>query len=234
MFNIKVFSTYSETCEHAFEQVVSSLNKNPKSVICVATGESPIGLYQLFLQQSGIFQNIKILKLDEWGGIKPDDPSTCETYIRENIVRPLGLEDSQLLGFNSNAENPDSECNRVRELIKQVGGIDVCILGMGADGHIGLNFPADKLKPDIHTVPSNYLTHSMLDKAKEKPTHGYTLGMKEIINSREIILIVKGASKREAMRRLLTEEITTHFPASLLLLSENLNVYCDKDAYGEG
>lgn len=233
MLNIKVFNTYFETCKHAFAQVILSLSKKSQSVICVATGESPIGLYQLFPQQSELFQNVEIFKLDEWGGIKPNDPSTCETYIKENIIQPLGLSGKQLLGFSSNAEDPDSECNRVRELIKQVNGIDVCILGMGADGHIGLNFPADKLTPDIHTVPSHYLTHSMLDKAKEKPTHGYTLGMKEVINSREIILIVKGKSKREALKRLLTREVTTHFPASLLLLSDNLTVYCDKEAYSE-
>lgn len=232
MFDIDIYATYEDACRGAFQQIGLSLKKNPKVLICVATGESPIGLYQLFPAQSELFKHIKILKLDEWGGIKSDDPSTCETYIKENIIQPLGLTDEHLLGFQSNASEPEKECERVKMLLQQLGGIDICILGMGADGHIGLNFPTDRLIPEIHTVPAYYLTHSMLEKAKEKPTHGYTLGMKEILQSRKIILIVKGKSKSEALKTLLKGEITTHFPASLLLLSENLTVYCDENAYG--
>jgi len=232
MVNIKVYSTYQELCRSAFQQVVLSVKRNSGALICVATGESPIGLYQFFPEQSELFKHIKILKLDEWGGIRPDDPSTCETYIKENIIQPLKLDENQLMGFQSDAKNTENECNRIKSLIPQHNGIDLCILGMGADGHIGLNFPADKIAPEAHVVPSHYLTHSMLDKAREKPTHGYTLGFKEILNSKEIILIVKGASKREALRLLNKGEITTHFPASLLLLSQNCTIYCDKDAYG--
>lgn len=232
MFDVKRYATYEEVCKSAFQQVVSSVSKNPEALICVATGESPIGLYQLFPEQSELFKYIRILKLDEWGGIKPDDPSTCETYIKKNIIKPLKLNEKQLMGFQSDAENSENECNRIKSMVNHCNGIDVCILGMGADGHIGLNFPADTIIPEAHTVPSHYLTHSMLDKAKEKPTYGYTLGFKEILNSREIILLVKGTSKREALKLLLKGEISTHFPASLLLLSGNLTIYCDMDAYG--
>ncbi|HOK08594.1 MAG TPA: 6-phosphogluconolactonase [Candidatus Hydrogenedens sp.] len=233
MFGLNVCSTYEEVCRNAFEQVVLSVGKNPKALICVATGESPIGVYRLFPEHSELFRNIKILKLDEWGGIKPNDPSTCETYIKENIIQPLGINDKQLLGFRSDAGNPEDECERIKSIINQYNGIDVCILGVGVDGHIGLNYPADTIIPEAHIVPAHYLTHSMLNKAQEKPTHGYTLGFKEILNSKEIILIVKGTSKKETLKLLLKGEITTHFPASLLLLSKNFTVYCDKDAYGE-
>lgn len=231
MYNLKVFDTYSELCKYAFGHISSIICEKPKSVLCVATGESPIGLYRLFPQQAELFRDITILKLDEWGGIRPDDPSTCETYIKENIIQPLQLKDTQLIGFQSDAQNPDQECERIKKLLTDIGGIDICILGMGSDGHIGLNFPADKLKPDTHVVPAHYLTHSMLDKAREKPTHGYTLGFKEIINSKEIMLIVKGISKSQALKMLLKGEITTSFPATLLLLSEKLHIFCDKEAY---
>ncbi len=230
MINIKVFDTYVELCKNAFEKIVSLLSFKPNSVLCVATGDSPLGLYSLFPQQKELFQNVKILKLDEWGGIKSDDPSTCESYIKDNIIWPLGIDKNQLLGFRSDAENPEDECERIKRLIKQYS-VDVCILGIGIDGHIGLNFPANTLIPEVHTVPAEYLTHSMLDKAREKPTHGYTLGMKEIIHSKEIILIVKGKTKSNALTTLLKSGITTHFPASLLMLSENLTIYCDKEAY---
>ncbi len=233
MVDLKVFDTYTELCENAFEYVISVLYRKPQAVMCVATGESPIGLYRLFNQQTHVFQDINVLKLDEWGGISPSDPSTCETYIKENIIQPLGLTESQLLGFKSDADDPNLECERVKGLIKQIGGIDLCVLGVGEDGHVGLNFPEETLIPEAHTVPASYLTHSMLDKAKEKPTHGYTLGMKEIVNSRNIMLIIKGSRKKEAMIKLMKGEITPHFPASFLLLSENLTVYSDREAFGE-
>ncbi|MGC9054472.1 MAG: 6-phosphogluconolactonase, partial [Candidatus Hydrogenedens sp.] len=157
MFNIKKYTTYEKACNAAFKEVVSLVTKNPKALICIATGESPIGLYQLFPERSELFRDIKFLKLDEWGGIKPDDPSTCETYIRENIIEPLKLNRKQLLGFRSNSKNPEDECKRIKNLICRYNGIDLCILGIGADGHIGLNFPADTIIPEIHIVPSQYL-----------------------------------------------------------------------------
>ncbi len=229
--DIKILDSYSEVCKSAFAQVEECIKRKQDGVICVATGESPIGIYQLFPEKKDIFQKVKILKLDEWGGIKPDDPSTCESYIKEHIIYPLNLDESQLLGFRSDAKNPEGECERVKQILKELGGIDICILGMGADGHIGLNFPSNSLIPDAHIVPAHYLTHSMLDKAKEKPTHGFTLGMKEIINSDKIILTIRGKSKGEAIKTLLKGEVSTHFPASLLLLSDNLTIYCDKEVY---
>lgn len=230
---VHVYESYDELSEAVAQRVFAIVTDKPDAVICVATGESPKGVYQRLNMRRELFEKVRILKLDEWGGIPSTDPSTCETYIVEHIVEPLGLDRNQLLGFISDALDVVQECKRVEQLIMDLGGIDVCILGMGTDGHIGLNFPEERLIPSIHSVPEHFLTHSMVKQAKVKPTHGFTLGIKEVLMAKEILLIVSGQSKREAFATLLEQRITTHFPASLLWLHSNLHIFCDVNCLGK-
>ena len=111
-----------------------------------------------------------------------------------------------------------------------MGGIDLCILGMGADGHIGLNYPATTLPAETHTTDASTLKHAMLDAAQGKPTHGYTLGMAEVLRARRIVLVVNGAAKAHAVQRLVSGVMTTEFPASLLWLHDDVHLFADHGA----
>jgi len=229
---IRVYKNYQELSKAGAKEIFAYLEKKRKAVICVATGESPKGIYNLLTSRKELFSETVFLKLDEWGGIPPNDPSTCESYIKKFIITPLGLTDDRLLGFNTNPKKPDEECKRVLKLLDSLGGIDISILGLGSDGHIGLNFPAESIPESIHTVPGELLTHSMLQDAIHKPQYGFTLGFREILMSSKIILPVSGSSKREALKKFLRGELTTQNPASILRLSQNLIVLCDEEAYG--
>ncbi len=228
---LRVFKSYQELSEFGAKEVFEYVERKRNAVICVATGESPKGIYSLLPFRKDLFIEVTFLKLDEWGGIPPADPSTCESYIKEMIIYPLGLSEKSLVGFKTNPDNPDEECKRILELVNSLGGIDIAILGLGSDGHIGLNFPAESIPDSVHTVPGEFLTHSMLQKAEIKPTYGFTLGFREILRSSKIILPVSGASKHKALMNLLRGNLTTHNPASFLRLSLNLIILCDEKAY---
>ncbi|MCX8064318.1 MAG: 6-phosphogluconolactonase [Candidatus Hydrogenedentes bacterium] len=228
---IRVFGDYEELSKAGVEEVFSYLEKKKKSVICVATGESPRGIYNLFSSRKELFKEVTFLKLDEWGGIPVTDPCTCETYITEVILSPLGLGKDKLVGFATNPKDPVEECKRVKKIIEDIGGIDLAILGLGGDGHIGLNFPGEAIPNSIHIVSGEFLTHALVKKAKEKPKYGFTLGFKEILSSSKIILPVSGASKKVALKRLMCEELTSNLPASFLTLSRDLLILCDRESY---
>jgi galactosamine-6-phosphate isomerase len=136
-------------------------------------------------------------------------------------------------GFQG-AADPEAECERVRRRLETEGPIDLCVLGLGLNGHVGMNEPAPMLRPAAHvaSLTETSLRHTMLADARSRPTHGLTLGMAEILASHQILLLVSGVTKTEPLRKLLRREITTEFPASLLWLHSNWTLLCDRDAAG--
>ncbi len=228
--HVTVLEEYASACRSAADNALEVLRKKPDSLICIATGASPLGLYAELARHAAELAQARILKLDEWGGLAMDDPATCEVYIREKIMEPWELPQERLIGFQSDAPDPEAECARIRAQIDHAGGIDLCILGMGADGHIGLNYPAPTLPAEAHLTDASTLKHAMLDAALGVPTHGFTLGMAEVLRSRCIVLIINGAFKAHAAQRLMTGDITTEFPASFLWLHPNVHLFADRAA----
>jgi len=228
--HVTIANDYKAMSRMATDLVLAAVQQKPESVLCVATGASPVGVYAALAEHRAALEQVRILKLDEWGGLAKDDPATCEVYIRRHILEPWGVSSDRFIGFSSDAPDPAAECRRIREAVDAWGGIDVSILGMGADGHIGLNYPADTLPATATVTGPSTLRHAMLEAARGIPTHGLTLGMAEVLRSRRIVLVVNGESKADAVRRLLSGQITTQFPASLLWLHPAINCVLDRAA----
>ena len=147
---------------------------------------------------------------------------TCESFLQQHIVQPLGLRDDQLISFQS--ENIDEkECKRITDLIAQRGGLDLCLLGLGKNGHLGLNEPGGSLEPFCHISHLDAQTrrHEMLKTANHDVKSGITLGLKDILNAREVLLLVTGEGKQDATERFLTAKVSTAIPASFLWLHSN-------------
>ncbi len=227
---ITVAADAAELALKGADLVLGAVRTRPKGLVCLATGDSPRGLYAGMAAQPEAFQRTRFLKLDEWGGIPADDPSTCQTYIERQVLTPMGLPKERLDGFDPENATPEAECARIRGLVAAAGGLDLCILGMGADGHIGLNYPAAELPPTAHVTGPETLRHAMLQSARTAPTHGMTLGMAEVLQARMIVLVINGVGKAEAAARLLHGPITTQFPASLLWMHPNLHCLLDAEA----
>ena len=225
---IEYFETYEELSFRAKTIIVSEIINKPDLLLCAATGASPTGTYQLladeFRIQPEIFNKIKIIKLDEWGGIPMNHPSTCETYLQNHLIKPLQISEDRYTGFLSNPEDPEYECSRIQNFIQKTGPVDICILGLGTNGHIALNEPGEYLEPHCHVakLSEKSLQHQMLHEMTVNPKFGLTLGMADILQSKKILLLIQGSNKTEIARKLLSKQITGFLPASFLWLHSDV------------
>ena len=230
---IKYASDYGEMSDLASSSLIATLKEQPEQLLCVATGYSPLGMYKNLAKanksETKGFENLSILKLDEWGGIPASDPNSCESYIKQHILRALGIPLERYIAFECNPASPEQECERIQGEIEKNGPIDVCILGLGKNGHIGFNEPCDVLTPFCHVaeLSEESLGHQMANDFKNKPTYGLTLGMADILQSKKIILLLTGSNKKDSIDRLLSKQITTRLPASFLWLHPNVECYVD-------
>lgn len=235
MLKPEVYPDHETVSQAAVDYIVRQLEARPDALLCLATGQSPMRAYALLAARGQaeprLVERMRILKLDEWGGLALDDPASSETWLRQALVAPLGLE-SRYLGFDSRPADAEAECLRVRRWLEQNGPIDICILGLGLNGHLGFNEPAAALVPHAHVAKLSEasLKHSMVAGQRLQPTCGLTLGMADLLQARQVLLLVSGSSKREPMRRLLNGNITTDFPATLLHLHGNAHLLCDEAA----
>jgi galactosamine-6-phosphate isomerase len=232
-----ILPDYEALSRRASELVVAGLRSRPTSLLCLAAGSTPIRTYELLAvegaKEPDLFAHCRIIKLDEWGGLPPGNPATCDFQLRSALVSPLNLAE-RYVAFESNPSDPDAEAARVVAWLDQNGPIDISILGLGINGHLGFAEPAEYLQPFAHVakLSPESLTHAMLTKSDARPTYGLTLGMADLIQSRQILLLVSGATKRKPLQRLIGGQITTEFPASMLQVHNNVQLLCDEAATG--
>ena len=230
-----VLPEYEAVSQHAADWLTARLRERPTALLCLAAGSTPLRTYALLAEcgaaEPKLFDQCRLLKLDEWGGLAPDDPATCDAQLRTSLVNPLGLSD-RYVAFDSQPQNPDAECKRIAEWLERNGPIDTCVLGLGLNGHLGFNEPAKYLQAHAHVavLSQESLAHATLGGVATPPSFGLTLGMADILQSRHLLLMVTGPSKRAALERLLSGRITTSFPASLLHLHADVNLVCDTAA----
>jgi galactosamine-6-phosphate isomerase len=232
----QVFDEYESLSQFAADLLVERLRQYPRALLCLATGATPLRAYSMFTARCAaeptLVERMHVIKLDEWGGLAMDDPASCEQYLSRAIIDPLGLH-GRYVAFNSDAPDPQAESARVAKWLAKQGPVDTCVLGLGVNGHLGFNEPAAHLEPHAHVaqLSATSLSHPMLANTPTPPTYGLTLGMADILQSRQVLLLVSGPAKQEPLRRLLDGRIATDFPASLLWLHADVLLLCDSQAY---
>lgn len=226
--NISYFANMETMSQEAAELVTEEVRINPTLLLCAATGSSPKNLYQILAKESqrhsSLFQKARVIPLDEWIGLATPEGS-CHAYIEEHILRPLRISKEHYFGFNPMAEHLEKECERIQEQIKREGPIDVCILGLGKNGHLGFNEPAKELQPHCHiaNLAKQSQEHQMIISTSTKPNKGLTLGMLDILAAKKIIVVVSGEGKAKAKKQLLSGTITNACPASWLWKHQNVD-----------
>jgi galactosamine-6-phosphate isomerase len=231
----QVLADYEALSRRAADLMIDCLRAKPNSLFCFAAGATPTRTYSLFAdhyqREPRLFERMRVVKLDEWGGFAMDNPASCEQFLRQTIVEPLRLQD-RYVAFDGQVEDPVAEASRIAGWLKEHGPIDLCVLGLGMNGHLGFNEPGPHLKPHAHVaqLSTESLKHAMLDQARSLPTLGLTLGMADLLQARRVLLLVNRAKKAGPLRRLLRGEITTEFPASFLWLYPDVTLLCDADA----
>jgi galactosamine-6-phosphate isomerase len=232
--NVIKCADYQEMSRKAASLILENIRKKPELLLCTATGSSPEGLYRELAKtaedEKEQFKQLRILKLDEWGGIPENHPVSCEYFLREKLLTPLAIPRERYISFASDPEDPAKECSRISSLVETHGPIDICILGLGANGHLALNEPAAQLEPQAHVaaLSEESLRHPMIASLEQKPSYGLTLGMEEILSSRLIIMLVSGKGKKQIAELFLEGTVSTELPASFLWNHPQVECFVDK------
>lgn len=228
---------YEEMSRIAADILTKHVIEKPNSLITLATGSTPTGMYKLWVSQLKKDKiDISLLrfhKLDEWCGMTPDNPASCEYYIREHVLNPLGISEDHYFGVGSEASDPQKECDRITQKLASESPADICILGLGQNGHLGLNEPGDTMFLHTHVVDLSKVSrnHTMLNKTGIKVTKGLTTGIGDIMLSTMVLFLVSGKQKAELFSKFYNEQVVnTMFPASFLWLHKSVYCIYDSDA----
>ena len=226
--HIQHFDSETALAAAASQILLQAIQKKPDLLLCAATGNTPTLTYQALVAQKSLFpaDQLRIFKLDEWGGVPMDHPGTCESYMQQQLIRPLNISPDRYFSFQSKPADPQQECARIQQLLQQEGPIDLCVLGLGVNGHLAFNEPGAFLQPHCHIaeLTEDSLGHSMAKDMQDVKLYGLTLGMSDILAAREIVLLISGTAKVEVTQRLMEAKISSQLPASFLWLHSNVKV----------
>ena len=222
--------TYDEMCRSAADLIAEEIRRKPKAVLGLATGSSPLGVYrhliELYREGKVDFSCVRTVNLDEYCGLPKDHPESYARFMRENFFGQINIDPQNTFIPNGMAEDPDAECARYDHLIGWLGGIDLQLLGIGFNGHIGFNEPSDRFIEETHRVrltQSTLIANARFFPGGVPPANAYTVGMKTILGAKSVLLIA-GEEKYRIVKRAFTGEITPRVPASILQTHSHVTV----------
>ena len=208
------------------------------SVLGLATGSTPLQLYRklISLYQSGVvsFENCKTFNLDEYVGVGGEDKISYRYYMNKNFFDHIDIDLSNTHLPNGLAKDPDLEAQRYENLIKKAGGIDLQVLGIGRNGHIGFNEPSSSLvsRTRIKTLSKSTIDDNsrLLDKGDFQPYLSLTMGIGTILDSQQIVMLATGKHKAPAVKAAIEGAVSAMCPASVLQLHPNVKFVVDEEA----
>ena len=229
---------YNDMSRKAANIISAQVIMKPHAVLGLATGSTPVGAYKQLVEWYNKgdldFANVTSVNLDEYKGLSPENDTELRYFMNTNLFNHVNINKEST--FVPNGLEPDSEkaCAAYNEIIRSVGGIDLQLLGLGNNGHIGFNEPGAAFEKETHCVD---LTESTIqankrffEKVEDVPTQAYTMGIKNIMQARKVLLIVSGEGKAEILDKVLYGPVTPQVPASILQLHNDLTVVADEAA----
>lgn len=216
--------------------IIEQINNKPNSVLGFATGASPIPTYKSLIKSYNdgkvSFKDIKTFNLDEYCDLPKSDKNSYYTFMHENLFNHIDVNEDNVNFLNGNAEDADAECSRYDDLLT-ANKIDIQLLGVGRNGHIGFNEPANKFTKGsfkVRLTQSTIDANSVYFDENPMPHYALTMGTVSIMKSKQIILIATGKSKQDAIYGMVHGDITPSCPASVLQLHPNVHIFLDKEA----
>ncbi|WHY85945.1 glucosamine-6-phosphate deaminase [Neobacillus novalis] len=239
-FHYAVASDYEGLSKLAAETIIEQVKKKPDSLLCLAAGSTPTGtlnyLAEAAKRNEVDFSNCYIVGLDEFVGLSWEDEGSCYRYVNEFFFEPLNISKDRIHFFKAQVDDLEKECDETDRYIQEHGGIDVLLLGVGVNGHLGLNEPNVSLNLNSHVIELEATTKKVGQKyfsEAKKLEKGITIGLKQVLESKTVVVIANGPLKKEAMAALLKGSVDEKYPVSCLNLHENCFVYVDKEANPE-
>jgi len=234
---IIISNNYEAISEKAYEDIVAIMQAASKPLICIASGDSPSGIYKNIVKGVGSkkinIDSWSFLGLDEWVGLNGDDEGSCRYHLNRELFNPLNIPTNRICFFDGAANDLEQECKITEAHIKEHNGIEIAILGLGMNGHIGMNEPNTSIHTRSHIINLDPLTVEVGQKYFKKPqplTKGITLGIETLMDAKHIVLIVIGAKKANIVKQVMEGPISEAVPASLLRSHPNCSIYLDDAA----
>ncbi len=228
---------YDEMSKKAFEVMAGVVKSNPEAVIGLATGSTPIGLYKNMIKdhnENGTsYKKIKTVNLDEYAGLDVNSDQSYVYFMRDNLFNHIDIDLKNTNIENGKAADREAECARYNALLETMQQ-DIQVLGIGSNGHIAFNEPGTPFGSVTHIVDlteSTIKDNSRLFKSiDEVPRQAFTMGLKNIMNAKKILILANGANKAKAVYGLVKGEVTENVPASILQLHPDCTLVCDEAA----
>lgn len=233
-----ITKNYEEMSKVAGDILAEQIKNDPESVLGLATGSTPIGLYKhlIELNKNGSisFKTINTVNLDEYVGLEPTHDQSYRYFMNTNLFDHVDIDKNNTNVPSGIAKDFDAECERYENVIKNLGGIDIQLLGIGNNGHIGFNEPDDHFAKLTHVTG---LTKSTIEanarffeKESDVPTKAISMGIKTIFGAKKVLLVASGESKAQTIFDTVNGDITPNVPASILQLHSDVTIVCDEAA----
>jgi len=237
--NVFIFKNRQEVAQEAARLIIEAWEKKPDLVLGLAAGRTPLDLYQSLIrayeEKKIDFTRVKVFSLDEYVGLSQDHPLSFAFYFRQNLFNEVNLRPENIFLLNGQAENIEAHCRWYEAMIAQAGGIDIQILGIGLNGHIGYNEPGSsfgsRTRLQVLTPETRAREKAPFEaRGEEPPCLALTLGLATILEAKNILLLATGEEKAQIVRDALEGPITISVPASCLQLHPSVFAFLDEPA----
>ena len=232
-----VVENYQQIGQQGAQIIAEVIKNNPNAVLGLATGTSPIGIYQNLVEmcQKGeiSFANVKTVNLDEYVGLDGTHPQSYRYFMNDNLFNHVDIDKANTFVPNGVAENLQEECTRYTTLVNNLVQ-DIQLLGIGSNGHIAFNEPGTPFDSTTHVV--NLTENTIKDNSRlfedisQVPTKALTMGIANIMNAKRILIVANGKNKAQAVYDMVKGQVNTTCPASVLQNHPDVTVIVDKDA----
>lgn len=234
---IEVLS-YDEMSQTAADLIIKQIEEKSSSVLGLATGGTMVGVYQKLVEDHYLngtsYRQVSTVNLDEYVGINETDPNSYRMYMNKQFFNHVDIPIRQTHLPNGMAENLEVECGMYEKKINQLGRVDLQLLGIGENGHIGFNEPGTPFLSKTHVVKlmdsTRHANAKYFPSLECVPTHAITMGIDSIFQSKKIVLLASGIKKSDAVLQLLNEKVHDEFPASILHQHNEVTLIADQDA----
>ena len=230
--NMITVKTYEELSLRAADLIAAQVLMKPNCVLGLATGSSPLGIYRVLSERCAEgrldFSKVTSVNLDEYVGLSPENDQSYRYFMQKNLFSRINICPERTFVPDGCAKDTAAECAAYDARIAQLGGIDLQLLGIGLDGHIGFNEPGDTFVKETHVIDLHESTiranARFFAKEEDVPRRAVTMGMGGIMQAKKVLLIANGDAKRDIVRRAFEGPITPQVPASILQLHPDLTV----------
>lgn len=231
MIKVRV-KDYDELSKKAAGIVAEQIKKKPDSVFCFPTGATPLGMYRELIKMSLDFSEVTSFNLDEYIGLGKHDKESYNYYMFHNFFNHINIRKENINLLDGKSKDINKECKEYEAKIKKKG-IDVLFLGVGVNGHVGMNEPGTSFSSETHVVDISEETKKRNSKYfgdKEMPSRAITIGIKTIMSAKRIVLLASGKEKAKIISSLIKEEVNYELPVSVLKMHTNTTLIVDEES----